>query len=88
METTKLSSKGQIVLPKSIREARSLRTGTEFTVEDTPQGVLLRPKSPFKPTKFEDVRGCLAYKGKPKTIEEMNEGIAKMVRERHARGRY
>ena len=34
METTKLSSKGQIVLPKSIRNARNLLPGTEFSVED------------------------------------------------------
>jgi len=57
-------------------------------VEETPSGILLRPQRPFAPTRFDDVRGSLKYKGRPKTIEEMNRGIAKTVKERHARGRY
>ncbi len=43
METTKLSSKGQIVLPKAIRQSRRWPPGTEFLVENTPRGILLRP---------------------------------------------
>ena len=35
METTRLSTKGQIVLPKGIRAARAWEPGTEFTVEET-----------------------------------------------------
>jgi hypothetical protein len=34
-----------------------------------------QPQKPFPETKLEDVAGCLHYKGKPKTIEEMNEAI-------------
>jgi AbrB family looped-hinge helix DNA binding protein len=85
---TKLSSKGQIVLPKSIRDARAWRAGTEFTIEEKGNAIVLRPKSLFRPKRIEDVAGMLAYKGKPKTIEEMDAGIAKMVKERRARGRY
>ena len=43
METTRLSSKGQIILPKSIRASHQWEPGVEFAVEDTPEGVLLRP---------------------------------------------
>jgi len=88
METTKLSSKGQVVLPLSVRRSRKWETGMQLTVEETPEGVLLRPAKPFPPTKFEDVFGCLRYKGKPKTLEEMDTAIAKGVRRRHALGRY
>lgn len=88
METTKLSSKGQIVLPLSVRKRRKWEPGTELIIEDTQHGVLLRPAKPFPPTTFDEVEGILHYKGKPKTLEEMDEAIAIGVRDRHARGRY
>ena len=44
MDTTKLSAKGQIVLPKRVRDAHGWAPGVEFVVEDTAAGVLLRPK--------------------------------------------
>jgi AbrB family looped-hinge helix DNA binding protein len=88
MEKTKLSSKGQIILPKPLRDARQWKPGTEFTVELVREGVLLKPVRPFPPTKIEDVSGFLKYTGKPKTIEEMDESIVNEVKRRHARGRY
>ena len=89
MQTTKLSTKGQIILPKSIRDARAWKPGTEFTVELTDRGILLQPtKAFFPPTKLEDVVGCLKYKGKPKTLKQMEEGIARAVREDYERSRY
>ncbi len=88
METTKLSSKGQIILPKSVRDARQWKPGTEFAVETVKEGVLLRPLKPFPPTKLADLYGVLKYDGPPKTVEEMHESIAKEVRRRRALGRY
>ncbi|MGA2072367.1 MAG: AbrB/MazE/SpoVT family DNA-binding domain-containing protein [Terriglobia bacterium] len=88
METTRLSSKGQIVLPKSVREARSWKPGTEFAVDETSEGILLRPLRPFPPTNISDVFGCLKYKGRAKTLRQMDMAIAKGVRARHDRGRY
>ena len=38
METTKLSSKGQVILPVSIRLAKQWRAGVEFAVENTADG--------------------------------------------------
>jgi AbrB family looped-hinge helix DNA binding protein len=88
METTRLSSKGQIVLPKSVRDARSWEPGTEFAVDETPEGILLRPLRPFPPTSIADVFGCLKYKGRAKTLRQMEKAIAKGLRARHDRGRY
>lgn len=86
--TTTLSTKGQVILPKAIRDRRKWRAGTRLVVEDTPEGVLLKPAPVFAPTRHEDVAGMLAYNGPPKTIEKMDAGIDAEVRRRHARGRY
>jgi AbrB family looped-hinge helix DNA binding protein len=88
MDTTRLSSKGQVILPKAVREARNWQPGTEFTVEEVDDGVLLRPVKPFKPTTLEEVVGCTGYKGPAKSLEDMERAIARGVKERRARGRY
>ncbi|MFP5229751.1 MAG: AbrB/MazE/SpoVT family DNA-binding domain-containing protein [Acidobacteriota bacterium] len=87
-ERTRLSSKGQVVLPLSVRLRRKWEPGIELTVEERPEGVLLRPVKPFAPTTFEEVEQILKYKGEPKTLREMDEAIAIGVKDRHARGRY
>jgi AbrB family looped-hinge helix DNA binding protein len=77
MKVTRLSSKGQITLPKALRASHKWEAGQDFVVivVDTGNGVLLKPEKPFPETKLEDVAGCLAYQGEPKTIEEMNVAI-------------
>jgi hypothetical protein len=57
-------------------------------VEETPEGVLLRPLRRLPVTQLEDVVGCLKYTGKPKTISQMEQGIALQIKKRHASGRY
>jgi len=84
--TTTLSSKGQVILPKAVREARRLKSGERFTVEDRPEGILLRPLKPFAPTRHRDVFGCLKQPGKTRTLAEMEQGLLAEARRRHARG--
>jgi AbrB family looped-hinge helix DNA binding protein len=88
MKTTRISSKGQVVLPKSLRESQEWESGTELAVETKEGGVFLRRLQPLPETSIEDVFGCLKYKGKPKSIREMDRAIAKETRRRHGRGRY
>jgi AbrB family looped-hinge helix DNA binding protein len=76
METTRLSSKGQIILPKSIRAAHHWEPGVEFSVEETRDGVLLRPLASPQASRLEDVVGCIPYRGPAKTVEEMDAAIA------------
>ncbi|HWU79865.1 MAG TPA: AbrB/MazE/SpoVT family DNA-binding domain-containing protein [Caulobacter sp.] len=83
--TTILSTKGQLILPQGVRRARNWGPGTRLMVEDTPEGVLLRPVSVFAPTHPDDVFGSLAYAGPPKSVEEMDAGVAAEARRRHAR---
>jgi AbrB family looped-hinge helix DNA binding protein len=86
--TTTVSTKGQVILPKAIRQRRNWTPGTRLVVEDTPDGVLLKAAPVFAPTRPEDVAGMLAYRGPPKTIEEMDAAITAELKRRHARGRY
>ena len=88
-ETTRLSSKGQIVLPGSIRRARHWQPGTEFTVQETPEGILLKPLAPQgQASRIEDVAGCLKSRRPRVSLDEMSAAIAEEARKRHARGRY
>ena len=83
--TITLSTKGQVILPKSIRQRRRWDVGTRLIVEDTPEGVLLRAAPIFKLTRSEDVFGSLKFAGPPKTLDEMNAGVAAEARRRNAR---
>ncbi len=88
METTRLSTKGQIILPKNIRASRAWAPGTEFTVEETDEGILLRPKERFPQAGLDQVAGCLRSKRKSKTPAQMQSAIRREVMRRHDRGRY
>jgi AbrB family looped-hinge helix DNA binding protein len=88
METTRLSTKGQIILPKGIRVSRAWGPGTEFTVEETGDGILLRPAAHFPDANLEEVAGCLRSKSKSKTSAQMRSAIGREVIRRHDRGRY
>lgn len=83
--TVRLSTKGQVILPKSIRQRRHWDTGTRLVVEDTVDGVLLKTAPSFEPTKSDEVFGSLKVSGPPKTIEEMDAGVLAEARRRHAR---
>jgi AbrB family looped-hinge helix DNA binding protein len=87
--TTTVSTKGQVILPKAIRDHLHWEAGARLAVEYTADGVLLkRLTSDFAPTLPVAVFGCLSYSGKSKTVEQMNAGISAEAKRHHARGRY
>lgn len=88
MAVSRLSTKGQLVLPKEIRTSRAWGPGTEFTIEETEEGILLRPSRRFPPATLASVVGCLKHKGKPATLAEMDAAIGREVSRRHDLGRY
>ncbi len=88
MYTTRLSTKGQIILPKGIRVSRAWGPGTEFTIEESGDGIVLRPAARFPPTDLEEVAGCLRSKRKLGTPGQMRDAIGREAIRRHARGRY
>jgi AbrB family looped-hinge helix DNA binding protein len=87
MDTTRLSSKGQIILPKAVRDAHHWEPGTDFSVEDTGDGILLRPLK-ANVTRLDDVVGRLRRKGPARSVEAMNAAIGDELRARRDRGRY
>jgi AbrB family looped-hinge helix DNA binding protein len=88
VETTRLSTKGQVVLPKEIRTARAWGPGTEFTVEETDDGILLRPCLRFPVATLDRVAESLQSRGKSRTPVQMRTAIEREARRRHDRGRY
>jgi AbrB family looped-hinge helix DNA binding protein len=86
MEITKLSSKGQVILPAAIRAANHWQAGVEFAVENTSAGVLLRPLKAVPNTALSEVIGCTGYVGKAHDLADMDKAISAEIKARHARG--
>ena len=82
MEKTRLSNKGQIVIPKQVRAAHGWEPGLEFAVEDMGDGIKLKPIKLYAETRIEDVVGCVNYNGPKKSLKEMEAAIAQGVREK------
>jgi AbrB family looped-hinge helix DNA binding protein len=80
VETTKLSSKGQVIIPKHIRESHHWEAGLELQVIEIEAGILLKPKAPFEKTSISDVAGCLQYSGPRKTDEDIREAMKQAMR--------
>ncbi|RJP76678.1 MAG: AbrB/MazE/SpoVT family DNA-binding domain-containing protein [Desulfobacteraceae bacterium] len=77
MQTTRLSSKGQVIIPKILRSRYNWNAGQKLSVIDTGDGILLKPSRSFKHTQLEQVAGILKYSGKPVSVDEMEEAIKK-----------
>ena len=80
--TTRVSTKGQVILPKAVRDHRRWSPGTRLLVEETEDGVLLRKAPLFAPATIDRAFGMLPWKGKPKSVEEMDEAVAAEARRR------
>ncbi|GAB4269498.1 AbrB/MazE/SpoVT family DNA-binding domain-containing protein [Deferrisoma sp.] len=55
MATTRMSSKGQVVIPEAIRRALGLRPGTEFVVVGKGDAVVLKAITPPAPDEFDEI---------------------------------
>ena len=60
METTTLSSKGQLVIPKQVRQQAKVAAGDAFVVRYQDGEIHLRPVARTGGTTVDDVAGCLA----------------------------
>lgn len=82
--TTVISTKGQVILPKAIRDQLQWGAGTRLTVENTPEGVLLKSTPVFATSSIDALFGSMRYEGPALSIDDMNAVIAQEA-ERRAR---
>lgn len=63
--TMTLSSKGQVVIPKEIRDEMRWGAGTKIALVSGTTGVMLKEVTAKKGRKFEDLIGMLKHDGPP-----------------------
>ncbi|MDR2153506.1 MAG: AbrB/MazE/SpoVT family DNA-binding domain-containing protein [Burkholderiaceae bacterium] len=87
METTTVSTRGQVVLPKRLREKHCWQTGQKLEVIDTGDGLLLKTR---QTASWDDVVGCLSHLAAGKkpapTDEQMHAAVRQMAVQRYRRG--
>jgi AbrB family looped-hinge helix DNA binding protein len=83
MQTTTLSSKGQVIIPKTLRVALRWAPGTQLEVHDTPEGVLLRPAAlatkASLPEGLAAIRRRVAYAGPTVSLEDMGAAVLRLA---------
>ncbi len=73
---TKLSAKGQVVIPKDVRDRLGWPQGSKLDVIETSDSVTFRKPHERKTLTFEEatakIRAIVDYKGPPLTIEQLS----------------
>lgn len=90
--TTRLSAKGQVVIPKDVRDAQGWLPGTEFEVVERPDGVLLRATAPARaqlsPAEvLARMQARIGYTGPRADESEWDAAIGRMFVEKDAEDR-
>jgi AbrB family looped-hinge helix DNA binding protein len=77
-----VSTKGQVVIPKDVRDRFGFDAGERLDVVERPDGVLLRKTAREKGDNFEEItskiRSILKYNGPRVSVEEMHDAVAEM----------
>jgi bifunctional DNA-binding transcriptional regulator/antitoxin component of YhaV-PrlF toxin-antitoxin module len=76
----------EVILPRGLRQRRNWPAGTRLMVEETDEGVLLRPASLFTPTRPADVFASLKTDGRLRLLEDMDAAILAEAQWRTAGG--
>jgi AbrB family looped-hinge helix DNA binding protein len=86
MHLTRLSSKGQVIIPKALRDAHDWQVGTRLEVIHTVDGVLLKPvvarQTTALPEGLAAIRSRVAYKGPAVSLEDMNAALLQEAKNR------
>lgn len=85
MDIVTLSSKGQLVIPKAVRELAQLATGSQFSVRYVGGEIRLRLLAPAQGATLEEVAGCLARPGRTRLSNAQTRApIQDRLKARHA----
>jgi len=83
MATSTLTSKGQVTIPKKIRDCLGLRVGDRLDFQIDPRGkILVEPESAGRSGRVPGLLRHLAG-ARPATVEEMDEAIRRHVAKQH-----
>lgn len=83
MLKTKLSSRGQIVIPQNIRESHHWKTGECFEVHDLAEGILLTPIKKHNDVQARDLLGSIGYHGPKKSLDDMDKAILEEAKKKN-----
>ena len=85
MDTVTLSSKGQLVIPKAVREHAQVSPGARFAVRYVDGEIRLRPLARLAAIALDEVAGCLARPGRKRLSEAQAQAVIKArLKARHA----
>ena len=73
MNTVTLSSKGQLVIPKAVRDEAQVAAGSQLEVRLVNGEIRLRPIVHAGATALDDVAGCLARSGRKRLNERQTQ---------------
>ena len=79
MSTTTVSSKGQIVIPRHLREKHRLTTGVRLQISETTEGLVLSPVKRARPSRRQ--AGWRLLRGCAKGTEALQEHLSEHRRE-------
>jgi AbrB family looped-hinge helix DNA binding protein len=79
MDTSKVSSKWQVVIPRVVREAEQIRVGSEVAFERTADGILLRPVGAGMRCAPEEGYGILKSRRRPATQADIARAMRAVV---------
>ena len=79
MATTIVSSKGQVVIPRALREKYRLTAGTRLEVAESDEGLVLAPVKPARTSRRQ--AGWRALRGSAKGTNALKEHLAEHRRE-------
>ncbi|CAG7857428.1 hypothetical protein MCAMS1_02241 [biofilm metagenome] len=69
--TVKLSSKGQVVIPKEVRDELHWKIGTELVLVPSANGISLRNKPVSSGQKLADLVGMIKTEGGPVALDDV-----------------
>ena len=84
---SKLTAQGQISVPAEVRKRLGVGPGSSLEWDEQGGQIVVRRAGKYT---FDDVRRALFPEGppKPRTLQQLKQGIEQYIREQHARGRY